>query len=68
MTKARKVKKAKAISTRSSYKRKHLVTTAAKLVTTPATTTVIAEEPPKMPFLFWPLDIMRWWMPTSTRR
>lgn len=69
MTKAHKAKKPRAISTRfkASNKRKLMVRTAAKSVTTPATTTVIAQEPSKMPFVFWPLDILRWWMPTSPR-
>ena len=70
MTKAHKAKEPRATSTRfkASNKRKLTVRAATTSVTTPATTTVIVQEPSKMPFVFWPLDILRWWMPISPRR
>lgn len=75
MTKARKTKarikttariKAKGVW-KAPNKRKRVVTAAAKPEVAPIAPTIIAPAPKQQPFLFWPLEVMKWWMPSSAR-
>ena len=73
MTKTHKSKKKKATAStgrKAPNKRKRTMTTArtGKQVATPPVPITIAQEPPtRLPFAFWPLEVMKWWMPRATR-
>jgi hypothetical protein len=76
MTKARKTKakiKTKARNNakagwKAPNKRKRIVTAAAKPEVAPIAAPTIAKEPkPQQSFPFWPLEVMKWWMPSSAR-
>jgi hypothetical protein len=69
MTKRHKAKKAKATSTRrkTPNKPKHVLKSAVTLAAPSPIATIIAEEPKAKPLVFWPLEVMRWWMPKAAR-
>ena len=71
MTKTHKKKTKKVASTRrkAPNKRKPMMTARAeKQVATRRVPMAIAEEAPRrLPFAFWPLEVMKWWMPRATR-
>ena len=70
MKKTHKKKKKKAASTRwkAPNKRKPMTARAEKQVAArPVPMTIAEEPPPTLPFAFWPLEVMKWWMPRATR-
>ena len=64
-----KKKKAKAVSTQKApNKRKQMRAMAAEPAATPPIPMTIAEKPtPRLPLIFWPLEVLRWWTPSVTR-
>jgi hypothetical protein len=73
MTKTHKKKKEKAASTRwkAPNKPKKQVTAARaaeQVAKRPVPMTNVEGSPPRLPFAFWPLEVMKWWwMPSTTR-
>ena len=69
MTKTQKKKK-KTVSARpkASNKPKHVrsVSAVEQLAKRRVPTTEV-EAPPRVPFVFWPLEVMKWWMPSTNR-
>jgi len=67
MKKTQKKREKASTRHRAPNKRKHEMTARTEVATRPVPMTIAEEPRPRLPFGFWPLEVMKWWMPRATQ-